>query len=321
MIVLGDACADLIVRTSVDEEDTKRQFHPEVICGGSAANTAMLLARLGVPVAFVGAVGRDSFGNMISDQLSGVGVDTSSLIHLDGAFTTVIVALIALDGTPRMMGWPRRAGADKLLDPLDVDLSSFEEIAWFHSTGVSLVNNPVRETVSRAMEHARNKGVPISLDLNLRLGLVDGVLAEEYESHLRKAIDLSDYVFGSATDEIALLCPHDDTGKASESLAGMIRTVVSRRGELGAICASGSGLIESNAFDVDVVDSMGAGDAFNAGFITAQLDGLTLAEALEWGNATAGMSLKAPGTSGVFDRDDIITLIRQQSKLTMGHTL
>ena len=147
------------------------------------------------------------------------------------------------------------------------------------------------------------------------------LLDEEYESHLRKAISLSDYVFGSATDEIALLCPHDDISAAAEGLAGMIRTVVSRRSELGAICACGSELLDSSAFDVDMVDSIGAGDAFNAGFITAHLDGLTLAEALEWGNATAGMSLNAPGTSGVFGRDDVNALIQEQSKLTRSHTL
>ena len=319
--MLGDACADLVVRTGLDEYDTKRQLRPEVTCGGSGANTATLLARLGKPVAFVGSVGRDSFGGMISGHLSGAGVDISGLINLEGEFTTVVVALVALDGTHSLMGWPRREGADLLLDPLDVNLTSFEEAAWFHSTGFSLVKNPTRETLFLALEYAHNKGVPISLDLNLRLGLVDGVLAKEYESYLWKAIELSDYVFGSATDEIALLCPRGDISEAAERLAGMSRTVVSRRSELGAICACGSELIESSAFDVDVVDSIGAGDAFNAGFIAATLDGLTLAEALEWGNATAGMTLKAPGTSGVFGRDDVITLIRQQSKLTSPDTL
>ena len=108
--MLGDACADMVVRTSVDKEDTKRQCRPEVMCGGSAANTAMLLARLGVPVAFVGAVGRDSFGSMVSDQLSGAGVDVSGLIHLEGAFTTVVVALIAFRWNTQLDGVATQSG-------------------------------------------------------------------------------------------------------------------------------------------------------------------------------------------------------------------
>ena len=316
VVILGDACVDMVVKSGRDSKGNEFKARPELTCGGSAANTAMLLAQLGISVAFVGAVGRDAFGNIVAGSLSAAGVDISKLIQLDDAYTTVVIAVVYLDGTHTMKGWPLDGGADLMLELSYGDISVFNNPIWLHSTGLSIAKSPTRETVFRAMRYARSHDIPVSFDLNMHgsLGLIDGILEKQYEYNLREAIKLSDCVFGSASDEIALLYPEENTSQAAISLAGMTRTAISRRGELEAICAVGSELIESEPFQVDTVDTIGAGDAFNAGFIAAQLEGLSIEKSLQWGHATAGLSLKTVGTSGKFDRTDILRLIEQHPR-------
>ena len=316
VIILGDACADMVVKSGRDSKGVEFKARPEITCGGSAANTAMLLAQLGVSVAFVGAVGKDSFGNIVAGSLSDAGVDTSKLIQLYDAYTTVVIAVVYLDGTHTMKGWPLGGGAELMLESSYGDISMFENPVWFHSTGLSIAKSPTRETVFRAMRYARSHDIPVSFDLNMHgIGLIDGALEKQYEHNLRAAIELSDCVFGSASDEIALLYPHENMSQAVRSLAGKTRTAISRRGELAAICASGSELIESKPFQVDTVDTIGAGDAFNAGFIAAQLEDLSIEKSLQWGHATAGLSIKTVGSGGKFDRIDVLKFIEQQPKL------
>ena len=307
----------MVVKSGRDSRGNEFKARPELTCGGSAANTVMMLSQLGVSVAFVGAVGKDVFGNIVAESLSDAGVDISKLIQLDDAYTTVVIAVVYLDGTHTMKAWPLDGGADLMLESRHGDISVFNNPIWVHSTGLSIVKGPTRETVLRAMNYARNQGVPVSFDLNMTgsLGHINGMLEKQYEHNLRAAIELSDCVFGSASDEIALLYPHENMSQAVRSLAGKTRTAISRRGELAAICASGSELIESKPFQVDAVDTIGAGDAFNAGFIAAQLEDLSIEKSLQWGHATAGLSIKTVGSGGKFDRIDVLKFIEQQLKL------
>ena len=307
----------MVVKSGRDSRGNEFKARPELTCGGSAANTVMMLSQLGVSVAFVGAVGKDVFGNIVAESLSDAGVDISKLIQLDDAYTTVVIAVVYLDGTHTMKAWPLDGGADLMLESSHSDISVFNNPIWVHSTGLSIVKGPTRETVLRAMNYARNQGVPVSFDLNMTgsLGHINGMLEKQYEHNLRAAIELSDCVFGSASDEIALLYPHENMSQAVRSLAGKTRTAISRRGELAAICASGSELIESKPFQVDAVDTIGAGDAFNAGFIAAQLEDLSIEKSLQWGHATAGLSIKTVGSGGKFDRIDVLKFIEQQLKL------
>jgi len=317
VVILGDACVDMVVKSDRDSTGKELKTRPELTCGGSAANTAMILSQLGVSVAFVGAVGKDAFGNIVTGSLSASGVDISKLIQIDNAYTTVVIAVVYFDGTHTMKGWPVDGGADLMLESSHGDISVFNNPIWLHSTGLSIVKDPARETVLRAMYCARSEGVPVSFDLNMHgsLGHIDGVLKSQYEHDLREAIELSDCVFGSASDEIALLYPNENMNQAARELAGMNRTAISRRGELAAICVSGRELIESKPFQVDTVDAIGAGDAFNAGFIAAQLEGLSIDRSLQWGHATAGLSIKTVGSGGKFNRTDVLRFIEQQSKL------
>jgi sugar/nucleoside kinase (ribokinase family) len=133
----------------------------------------------------------------------------------------------------------------------------------------------------------------VSIDLNLRLenwGWQDG-----FRGVAERALALSDVVLGSAVDEIAPLAGIDDPVSAATALSSGGRVVVARRGWAGAVACSPDGVVQVPGFAVDTVDTVGAGDAFDAGFIVSRLRGAGLGESLRWGNAVAALTITRPG--------------------------
>ncbi len=162
-----------------------------------------------------------------------------------------------------------------------------------------LRHEPVASAVLEAMQVARAAGVPVSLDLNLRLELWG--LPRAVETAVAEAVDLADVVFGSGPEEIvpfARAREHDvgSVETAALALAGDARTVVARLGAGGALAATPEGrLVRSPGFAVELRNPVGAGDAFDAGFIAARVEGLPLAEALRWGNAVGALKVHREG--------------------------
>lgn len=128
---------------------------------------------------------------------------------------------------------------------------------------------------------------------------------------MEKAIALSDFVLGSATDEIPYLASAAAPEESARQLAGEGCIVISRLGAAGVMAVSGSQVISVPAFPASVIaDTVGAGDAFNAGFIAACLAGHPLEEALRWGNAVAALKLGRPGARGVPYRSEVEVLLQ-----------
>jgi sugar/nucleoside kinase (ribokinase family) len=312
VVVLGDANVDMVIRLpdrargAIDLAGSE----PRLYGGGSAANVAVGLARLGVAVTFIGSVGDDGFGRWLADDFAREGVDTRGLITVRDAFTPMVMALIEPDGERLVVVWPPERGADLRLRPEDVDPDWMAGAAWLHTTGMCLRASPVREAVLGGMALAREAGATVSLDLNLRVELwgLDG----ETRETLERAISLSDVVLGSGPEEIVPLAgldrgqdaarrpsPLRGSQDAARAMSAGRRTVVARLGADGALAAAPSGEIcHAPAFPTTVVDTLGAGDAFDAGFIAARLAGCDLREALRWGNAVAALKIARPGARG-----------------------
>lgn len=314
-IVLGDANVDMVIclpdraQPNPDLSGSK----PQVFGGGSAANAAVALARLGVLTAFVGAVGDDGYGRFVCDVFAAEGIDTRGVISVPDAFTAMVIAMVEPSGERLIVVWPPDRGADNLLRPEHIDPAQIRAARWLHTSGMCLRASPVREAVLHAMRLAREAGVPVSLDLNLRLELWGW--ADDIRATAEQAVALADVVFGSAAEEIAPLAGVDSVEDAVRTLADGQRTVVARQGEHGALAALPDGtLVRAPAFTVPVVDTIGAGDAFDGGFIAARLAGLAMADALRWGNATAALTIQQPGARSSPRRAAVEDLLRE------GHT-
>jgi sugar/nucleoside kinase (ribokinase family) len=306
VIVVGDANVDLVIRLPDPKTDLMQPV-PQLFGGGSAANTAVALARLGVPTAFSGAVGDDGYGRYVHDDLKNEGIDSSRLITIADAFTPMVIAMIEPGGERHIVVWPPERGADNLLKPDDIDHRQIAGAAWLHTSGMCLRASPVREAVLHAMRIASDACVPVSLDLNLRLELWGW--RDNIRETIERAIALADVVFGSAEEEIVPVARVAAVEAAAHIISGGARIVVARRGQEGALAASPGGTQHAPAFAVTPVDMLGAGDAFNGGFIAARLVGHTIAESLRWGNAVAALKITQSGARGLPFRAEVEALL------------
>ena len=325
VLVLGDANVDLLLHVPARLADGRREVREPVVApGGTAANTARALAALGVSVAFAGAVGDDAFGRRVAADFAALGVDTAGLLVTRDADTCQVIALLEADGERSLVVWPPDGGALRLLRPEDVSAEAVAGAAWLHTTGMCLRDAPVRDAVLHAMSLARSAGVPVSIDLNLRLELWG--LDAERGAVVARAIALADVVLGSGPEELVPLAAAlsvggaevgaaddaaDPVERAARHLAAGTRTVVARLGGVGVLaCAPDGSVLRSRAFEVDVANIIGAGDAFNAGFVAAMVEGRGLAEALRWGNAVAARKVaRAVGARDLPTRSEVEALL------------
>lgn len=309
VVVLGDANADMVIHLpdrSVRPLDLTHSV-PNVQGGGTAGNTAVALARLGVPVMFAGTVGDDGYARSIAEEFVREGVNTDGLIRLPDAFTPVVIAMVEPDGERMLVVWPPKNGADKQLQQTDVDMNRIKKAAWLHTTGMCLRDSPVRETILHTMQAARAAGVTVSVDLNLRIEVWGW--DERLKQTIEQAIASADVVFGSGREEMLPVSGQATMEDAVQALSAGKRIVVARLGVEGALAASPEGVCHIPAFPARVVNTVGAGDAFNGGFIAARLNGHDLAEALRQGNAVAALKIQREGTRELPTRAEVEALL------------
>lgn len=293
VVVIGDANVDLeILLPDGSERPTHANPDPIMFAGGSAANTAAALATLGEECAFVGTVGDDSFGRIAVSGLSEARVDVTSMFAVRDEPTVAVMVVVPPDGDRLIYVWPPQGGAHGALVPAKA-VAALDGASWLHVSGICLRTSPSREALLAAMREARSRRIPVSFDLNLRLE--NWGWDEGFRGVVDEAVELCDVLLGAGSDEIGALAGTDDPVRAVESLAAKGRVVIARVGADGAVAWSGGGALSEPGYSVDVVDTVGAGDAFNAGFIRASLRGLSVRQALRWGNAVAALAITAPG--------------------------
>ncbi|CAI9409426.1 Fructoselysine 6-kinase [Pleomorphomonas sp. T1.2MG-36] len=319
VVVVGDANVDIIVPYPrfLDAERTRVEYPtPELQGGGTSANTAVALAKLGVGTAFIGTVGDDQYGRFVAQDLASAGIDTSGLI-VDPTLNTVgVFAFVDDRGERYLWGWPR---VDQSFTVIDAQKVSFERVRkadWVHSSGMSLVHDTsARATIIRIFEEAHAAGVTTSFDLNLRVD--EGVLCPKFGEALQRIIPHATYLLGSGPEEFAHL-----GGKAwlnnARALAVDGRTVVARDGANGSIGLDGSQEVIARAFPVTVEDTIGAGDVYNAGFISAILQGRTLAGALEAGNAVSAYTVERSGSRSSPNAQQLAEFLAQHQRGVMS---
>jgi 2-dehydro-3-deoxygluconokinase len=309
LITLGECLMALVAQQQgpLAEAATFRSF-----AAGSEANVAVGVARLEHRVAFVGRVGRDGFGSAILRRLRGEGVDVSAVAVEESAPTALLVRERRAVGASEVLYY-RAGSAGSRLGPEDLDraleLGLLAGARWLHLTGITpALSASARAAVERALELARAGGLTVSLDLNLRRKLWRD---DEAAPVLRDLAGRADVVLGSPY-EVAVVAGRsadDDPRALADSLLELGPTIaVLKLGADGGMAAArGSSVVERAALPVAmVVDPVGAGDAFTAGWISAQLDGADLDEALEVAVACGAAAVAAEGDmSGLPTRPEL----------------
>lgn len=262
--VMGRVGVDLYpnqIRTPLREVRTYTRF-----VGGFAGNVATGLARLGVRAAIISRVGDDGHGEFVRDFLAGEGVDVRFL-RVDPYWRTppTFCEVWPPDRFP-ITFYRRPTAPDWQLSTGDFDLEEVAGAALLYATGTGLAQSPSRETTLAAL--TAHRGTTI-FDLDWRPTLWDRV--DEYPGLAKEALAAADLVIGNE-EEV------DAAG------AGDARPLVVKRGEGGATIYEDGDETEVAGFPVEVVNGLGAGDAFAAALGHGLLRGLPLVEAVRRGN-------------------------------------
>ncbi|MGN7970902.1 sugar kinase [Microbacterium sp. 22296] len=254
--------------------------------GGAESNVAVGLRRLGVDTGWLGRVGDDPLGERIARELRGEGLDVHAIVDPDAPTGLMIKERPSAASTA--VHYYRGGSAGSRIAPADIPAGWIEDADLLHITGITpLLSATAHETVLAAVDRARAAGVPVSFDVNYRSALAAPDVAGPL---LREVAERSTLVFGGI-EEFALL----STDAAESLLDDGVEQVVVKRGPEGAAVFTADGVTEALGFVIDPLDTVGAGDAFVAGFLSAHLEGLDVADTLVRANACGAMACLVPG--------------------------
>jgi 2-dehydro-3-deoxygluconokinase len=313
VVTLGECLASFVASTPGQLAEAVA-FDRHV--AGAEANVAVGLARLGHTVTYIGRVGADGFGTAILRRLRGEGVDVGHLTVDPDVPTGVMFRERRALGAAEVV-YHRAGSAGSRLSPGDVERAAgdgiFDGARWLHLTGITPALSPTaRAATTKARDLARDAGLPISLDINLRRRLWSDAEATPVLRELATGVDV---VLGSA-DELAVLVDVDSAADPADLLAAVATigpsTVVAKLVAHGALGLEAGGTpVHAPAIAVpSVVDPVGAGDAFCAGFIAGRLDGVDLETALRMGNACGALAVATAGDqAGLPDRVELGRLL------------
>lgn len=262
----------------------------EKLFGGAETNVAIGISRLGHRAGWFSRLGNDPFGRMIVKQIRGEGVDVSR-VELTSEAPTGLMLRENVAGKSSVFYY-RRNSAASTLKPEHLDESYIAQAKILHITGITpALSETCIDTVKEAIAMAKRNGVKVCFDPNLRLKLWTVEKAREV---LLPLAEQADY-FLPGLDELKLLYQTDDT----EAILGKLRSlnaVVVVKGDGDNTLIDGSNTVNVPFFHVDqVVDTVGAGDAFCAGFLVGLLKEYSLEEAVRLGNLLGSLVIQFPG--------------------------
>lgn len=234
--------------------------------GGAPANVAVALARLGHESAFIGQVGDDPFGHFLADVLRAESVDVNGLRFSDAARTAL--AFVSLgEGGERSFVFYRHPSADMLMRPEDVEVSSIDSASFFHFGSITLIDEPSRSATVRAAEYALERGKTVSYDPNLRLALWPD--EDAARAGMLAGLDFA-HIVKISHDEVEFLTGGDSIDSLWREHT---RLIVVTSGPGGARAHTrGGGQVYRPGFQVESVDTTGAGDGFVAGLLAGLLE-------------------------------------------------
>jgi 2-dehydro-3-deoxygluconokinase len=276
---------------------------------GAEANVAIGLARLGHRARWVGVVGPDQLGELVLRTLRAEGVDVGCA-RRGTAPTGIMVREDRVAGLARV-DYHRHASAGRQLDAQDLLAALTPAPRVAHLTGITMALGPgPAEAVCAGAKAAREAGATVCFDVNHRSRLWT---TEQAAAAFPSVLDAVDVLVASA-DELPLVAPGsaDERSAADTLLSGGVREVVVTHGAGGATVWTPDGSVHAPARAVDVVDSIGAGDAFVAGYLSGLLEGLDVADRLARAVAAGAFSVATSGDwEGLPNREELALLEQQ----------
>lgn len=286
VVTMGEAMAVFYPRAAEPIQHA-RTFEKSL--GGAESNLAVALARLGHSSAWIGRLGHDGFGHFIHNFLRGEGVDTSGVVF-DTVRPTAVYFKERRAGQETRVFYYRTGSAGSGLGPDDVPEALVAGARYLHLTGITLaLSESCRTAVHRAAQIARGSGVKVVFDPNIRPKLWS---EQEARSAIMELMGLVDVALPGLSEGQLLTGEAHPEGIAGSLHARGVSTVVVKLGAEGAFFSGDGGSGYTAAVPVErVVDPVGAGDAFDAGFLAGRLRGYGIHGAVELGHRVASRVL------------------------------
>ena len=302
VIVVGELNIDLILnqiegQPVVGKEILANQM--ELTLGSSSAICASNLSSLGMKVAFIGKLGNDVFGRFIIEQLESKGVDTSMIIIDENLETGASIAL-SYDEDRAMI---THQGAMLHLGLDDIDQAKLQSASHLHFSSYFLQPG-FKGSLNVLFQKAKESGLTTSLD-------VQWDPFEKWDLNLEQTLPFVD-VFLPNEVELLHLTDQEDLDKAIEQIRGLAKHVVVKCGNKGSLLCYGDKKVHKASFlNENVVDTIGAGDSFNAGFISQFVKGKSPEDAQVFGNLTGAISTTQSGGTGAFvDYESVMNIAK-----------
>jgi sugar/nucleoside kinase (ribokinase family) len=303
-LVVGELNVDLILQGYHSFPSPGREVIVDdlvMTLGSASAICAVGLARLGAPVAFLGVVGKDSWGEYCVATLAGAGVDVSRVRH-EADLKTGVTVSITSPHDRALVSFLGSIGALRGEDVPDAAFAGFDHV---HVSSYFLQER-LRPSLASLFARAHAQGLTTSLDPGFDPSETWGrdlvETLREVDVFFPNEVELQGLTGGLVGEEALRKL---DNGRTQ---------VVAKLGSAGCLALQDGGTVTVPAFRVDPVDTTGAGDSFDAGFLHAWLAGEPLRECLRWGAACGALSTRALGGTGrQAERAEVLQLLRPAS--------
>jgi sugar/nucleoside kinase (ribokinase family) len=305
VLVVGEINVDLVLQGYHEFPVPGREVLVddfELVLGSASAICAMGLARLGTPVAFLGKVGDDTWGRFCLEALSGRGIDVRRVVR-DGSVKTGLTVAITGPSDRALVSY---LGSIRALTPADVADSAFAGFSHLHVSSYFLQDG-LRPGLPDVFARARRQGLTTSLDPGFDPSQAWG----EDLRHTLREVD----VFFPNEVELEGLTGTRDVAEALRRLDNGRTLTVAKLGREGAALLEDGQVLRVAALPVESLDTTGAGDSFNAGFLHRWLGRSPLAECLRLGAACGALSTRGlGGTARQPTREEAEAFLREHGR-------
>ncbi|MGQ9908593.1 MAG: carbohydrate kinase family protein [Candidatus Flexifilum sp.] len=303
VLVIGDINVDLILTGGVIPRfgQVEQLLDGALLTvGGSASIFACGAARLGLKTAFIGVVGRDVFGRYLLEALAERGIDVRP-ISTRADVPTGITVILSHQGSRSLHTLP---GAMRTLSGDEIDPSLFARTRHIH-IGSYFMLDRLRPQLPHLLDAARASGCTVSLDTNYDP-------TEQWDGGLLEVLQRVDLFLPNET-ELKAIAGTDDLDEALRRLSAIVPATVVKLGEKGGMTAEAGQVVHQPALAVDVVDTTGAGDTFDAGYVYGYLQGWSAAECLRFACACGSLSTRGiGGTTAQPTAADVLNILAER---------
>ncbi len=254
--------------------------------GGSATNVAVAVARYGHRAAVITRVGEDPFGQYIRDEIARLGVDNSYVRAVPGLPTPVVFCEIFPPDDFPLYFYREPKAPDLVIEPDELDLDAIRSASIFWITTTGLSQEPSRSAHIAAME-ARSRAPMTVIDLDYRPMFWSS--RQEAHEQIQRVLPHATIAVGNKDECLTAVGESDPIAAARALLAHGIELAIVKQGPDGVLGMTADETVEVPVFPIEVVNGLGAGDAFGGALCHGLLEGWPLAKTLEFANVAGAI--------------------------------